>query len=240
MAADAVFFGAHPDDVELTSGGLAARLAQQGFEVVVADLTRGEAGTRGSAIEREREAVDAAHALGVARRVNLGLPDLGLDRSDREQLRTVAQLLREERPALVVAPDDDDLHPDHVEASRLVARASYLSGLSRFEASGERHRPSRVLFSLYRTTRPPHLVVDVTDVWERRMAALRTHQSQLSGAGPETYLTHPDFLPEVESRARVYGAAIGVRYGEGYRVRGPVPIAEPSCLMPASREGSKG
>ena len=47
MNADALFFGAHPDDIELTSAGLAALLAAHGHRVVLADLTRGEAATRG-------------------------------------------------------------------------------------------------------------------------------------------------------------------------------------------------
>ncbi|MGH7742973.1 MAG: PIG-L family deacetylase, partial [Candidatus Eiseniibacteriota bacterium] len=60
MRADALFFGAHPDDIELTSGGLAALLASHGHRVVLADLTRGEAGTRGTPELRAREAAEAA------------------------------------------------------------------------------------------------------------------------------------------------------------------------------------
>src|SRR5439155_3304827 len=82
MALDALCFGAHPDDVELTSGGLAARLARHGHPVGIVDLTRGEAGSRGTPEARAREAVQAAKALGVAERHTRGLPDLGLDRHD--------------------------------------------------------------------------------------------------------------------------------------------------------------
>src|SRR6266487_995662 len=166
MALDAVFFGAHPDDVELSSGGLAALLAAHGHAVGIADLTRGERASRGTPEERAREAADAAKALGIAKRVNLGLPDLGIDRADRAQLASVVTLLRGERPRLVVAPDSDDPHPDHVEGSHLIARACYVAGLARFEAAGERHRPERVLYALYRGTARAHLVVDVTPAWE--------------------------------------------------------------------------
>ena len=89
MNADALFFGAHPDDIELTSGGLAALLASHGHRVVLADLTRGEAASRGTPEERAREAAEAGSRLGVAGRVNLGLPDLGLSRLDRAQLGAV-------------------------------------------------------------------------------------------------------------------------------------------------------
>src|SRR5262245_21877743 len=146
---DALFFGAHPDDVELTSAGLAALLAAQGAAVGIVDLTRGECGTRGTPAERAAEAAEAARRLGVAQRECLGLPDTGIDRRDRVQLRTVVECVRRHRPRLVVAPDPDDDHPDHVEASALLTRASHLSGLTRFEAAGERHRPARLLFALY-------------------------------------------------------------------------------------------
>jgi bacillithiol biosynthesis deacetylase BshB1 len=239
MSLDALFFGAHPDDIELTSGGLAARLASHGHAVGLIDLTRGESASRGTKEERAREAGEAADALGVASRNTLGLPDLGLDRQDRAQLRAVVECLRAHRPRLVVAPDRHDAHPDHVEASHLVARACYLSGLVRYPAEGERYRPERVLFALYRTARAPHVVVDVSAVWERRMSALAAHRSQLaSGAGPSTYLTEPGFLEEVESRARMFGAAIGVRYGEGYRSRGPIAVNDARALLSGAHAGS--
>ncbi|HEY3216432.1 MAG TPA: bacillithiol biosynthesis deacetylase BshB1 [Candidatus Eisenbacteria bacterium] len=235
MALDALFFGAHPDDVELTSGGLAALLAAHGHGVGVVDLTRGEAASRGTVEERARESEEAARALGIARRLNLRLPDLGLDARDRSQQVALVECLRSERPRLVVAPEAEDVHPDHVEASRLVARACYLAGLARFQAGGERFRPGRLLFALYRSMRRPHLVVDITSVWSRRLQALRAHQSQLgSGPGPATYLTRPEFVEEVESRARGFGAAIGVRYGEGYRSPVPFLVEDARVLLPGS------
>ncbi len=239
MSVDALFFGAHPDDVELTSGGLAALLASHGHAVGIVDLTRGESASRGTAEERAGEAAAAAVALGIAGRHTLALPDLGLDRHDPAQMRAIVACLREQRPRLVVAPDRHDAHPDHIEASHLVARACYLAGLARFPAPGERHRPERVLFALYRTSPPAHLVVDITPVWERRVAALAAHRSQMGdGAGPATYLTAPDFPAEVEARARVFGAAIGARYGEGYRSRGPVAVSDARALLTGAHPGA--
>lgn len=233
---DAVFFGAHPDDVELTSGGLAARLAAHGHAVAIVDLTRGEAASRGTPEERAAEAAAAARELGVAARECLGLPDLGLDRASRDQAAAVVDCLRRHTPALVVAPDRDDAHPDHVEAAGLVARACYLAGLARF-GHGPRHRPVRLLHAIYRGAATPQLVVDVTEVWERRMAALARHASQLDPArGPATYLTQPGFLAEVTARARSWGALVGAGYGEAYRGRGPLGIHDARALLhgPAS------
>jgi len=64
------------------------------------------------------------------------------------------------------------------------------------------------------------------------MAALRRHTSQLAGApGPETYLTQPDFLLQVEARARAWGALIGAAYGEGYRTAEPFAVHDARALL---------
>jgi bacillithiol biosynthesis deacetylase BshB1 len=234
MKLDALFFGAHPDDVELTSGGLAALLAGHGHRVGIVDLTRGERASRGTPEERAKEAAAAGEILGVAMRTSANLPDVGIHRNDPTQLRTVVGLLRTHAPRLVVAPDADDPHPDHVEGSHLVARACYVAGLARFDAPGERHRPERLLFALYRGDARPHLVVDISRTWEKRMKALHAHHSQLDpGRGPETYLTQPGFLGEVEARARAFGARIGATHGEGYRVRAPLAVTDARVLLGA-------
>jgi bacillithiol biosynthesis deacetylase BshB1 len=238
MGRDALFFGAHPDDIELTCGGLAALLARHGHAVGLVDLTRGELGTRGDVEVRAREAAAAAQALGVASRETLALPDGGLNRHDRAQLAAVVECLRRHRPALVVAPHREDEHPDHVEASHLVTRACYFAGLAKYPAGGERWRPSRLLYALYRNAARAHVVVDITPVWEARVAAVKAHASQLDpAAGESTYLSAPGFLAEVEARSRVFGAAAGATFGEGYRSRGPLALRDARALLdsPESR-----
>ena len=106
-------FGAHPDDVELSVGGTLAKLANLGHRTGVADMTRGELGTRGTSRIRSREAQAAAEVLELKTRANLGLRDAHLQDTSAARLKVIEQL-REFCPGLVFTHHWDDPHPDHV------------------------------------------------------------------------------------------------------------------------------
>jgi LmbE family N-acetylglucosaminyl deacetylase len=81
-----VAFHAHPDDEALFTGGTLARCSAEGHRVVLVVATSGERGLTGSAgaggdlgAVRAAELDRAALALGVARVVNLGYGDSGLN-----------------------------------------------------------------------------------------------------------------------------------------------------------------
>ena len=235
---DLLAVGAHPDDVEISCGGILALAASQGLRAGVVDLTRGELATNGDPATREREAEDAARLLGLAARRNAGLPDGGIHAGDAAQEARLVELLRELRPTLVLAHYPQDRHPDHVEASRLTDRAIYQAGLRRYEAPGEPFRPEGRWHFASRIGFVPSVVVDVTDCWERKRAAILAHASQVlrGGAGArETALNDPEFLARVESRARHYGAMIGVRYGEPLFSPEPLGLRDLAPLLRAAR-----
>ena len=60
---DILCFGAHPDDVELGCGGTIAKEIANGKKVGIVDLTRGELGTRGSAVIRDSESLNASKII---------------------------------------------------------------------------------------------------------------------------------------------------------------------------------
>ena len=65
---DILAIAAHRDDVEQTCGGALLKGAQRGERTGILDLTQGEMGTRGTAEDRAREALDAARILGAGSR----------------------------------------------------------------------------------------------------------------------------------------------------------------------------
>jgi bacillithiol biosynthesis deacetylase BshB1 len=235
---DVLAFAAHPDDVEFFAGGTVALLVSQGHRVGIADLTRGELGSRGSAEIRGREAAESAAILGIHARVNLGLPD-GDIRNTLENRVEVARVLRTFRPRILLVPAPDCRHPDHPAAARLVTEAVFPAGLRRIEtpADGEPlepWRPHHVLHYMQSIPFEPTLVVDVTPVWETRVRALRAFASQVHHADyaaspgePETFISNPAFLDWIEARARTYGYRIGATYGEPLLYRhGPIGVTD--------------
>src|SRR3974390_1247128 len=97
FTADILAIAAHRDDAEQTCGGTLLRMAARGLRTAILDLTRGEAGTRGTAEDRAREAVEAARLLGVSRRDALDLPD-GAIENTLENRKKIVSVLRQGRP----------------------------------------------------------------------------------------------------------------------------------------------
>jgi len=226
--------GAHPDDVEMSCGGLVAKLASEGYEVGIADLTCGEMGSSGTEKTRMAESKKAARVLGVSWRVCCGLPDSGLDHSDIGQVYTFVRLLRDRRPSLVLAPWRQARHPDHTEAGEIVRRAVFLAGLRRLRVPGPPHASTKVLYYMGDTRFEPTLVVDVSRFFARKMKSIHAYRSQFDRSRPDahpTRLNAPGFLDVIENRARYLGDIMGVRYAEGFMHEGPVAVDDPVALV---------
>lgn len=233
MQVEVLAFGPHPDDVELTMGGTLLKLAALGYRTGIIDLTAGEMGTRGTVQARAKEAQEAARILKASVRRSLDLGD-GHLAATMEAKRTVAAAIREHRPKLVFTNYPENNHPDHAAAGPLVAEAAYLAGLAKLDIDGEPHRPNRVLYYLVPHHTQPTFIVDVSDFYEQKMAAVRAHRSQLfqeGTAAPSTYISQPSFLARVESIDRYFGAIIDADFGEAFYVREALKIDDPVAVF---------
>ncbi len=220
---DLLFFGAHPDDVELAAGGMVARAVRDGLRVGMIDLTRGEMGTRGTAATRQREARAAAKILGAKFREQLDFGDGNL-RTGREEELELIELLRRTRPKLVFAPYPDDRHPDHTRTGRLVTEASFYAGLRARKTASAAHRPQTVIYYLQNYMLPPSFVADVTASWKTKMRAIHAFKSQWhdpKSKEPRTFISNPEFLEMIEARGRHFGVLIGATYGEAFVTKQP-------------------
>jgi N-acetylglucosamine malate deacetylase 1 len=232
--ADVLAIAAHRDDVEQTCGGTLLRMAARGLRTAILDLTQGEAGTRGSAEERAREAEEAARILGAGWRQALTLPDGGLENTLENRL-AIARVLRRLRPRVVILPYWQARHPDHAITATLGYEACFLSGLKKMDAGdgAERHRPFKIVYaSLYADVRPS-FVVDITPFIEQRHQALMAYRSQYANqaAGGGLFVPEEEIRERTFAEARHYGLLAGVRYGEPF-VQKEVGLVDDLTLLP--------
>src|SRR3954469_21614966 len=222
---DLLVFGPHPDDLEIGLGGTIARHTAAGFTVGLCDLTAGEMGSNGTVDERLAEAQAAARGLGAAWRENLRWRDRGIGK-DPAQLDQAVAFIRRNRPRVVAAPYWSDRHPDHVAASALITEAVFNAGLRKYQIEGEAWKPEWICYYFINDAEKPSFVVDISEHYEAKRAALDCHASQFQPPGPGAAaprLNTPLFRQLIESRDAHLGALAGVRWAEGFIVREPVP-----------------
>jgi bacillithiol biosynthesis deacetylase BshB1 len=226
VAVDLLIFGPHPDDIEIGLGGTVARQAAAGLRVGLCDLTAGEMGSNGSVEERLAEAEAARLVLGASWRHNLRWPDrrIGSEPAHGEE---AAVFIRKHRPRAVAIPYWSDRHPDHAAASHVLTEAAFNAGLRRYAAAGEPWKAEWLCYYFINDAADPSFVVDVTDYYDQKRAALDCHVSQFQaptagGTSVTTRLNTPLFRQLVESRDAQFGARAGVRWAEGFVVREPV------------------
>jgi bacillithiol biosynthesis deacetylase BshB1 len=230
--ADVLAIAAHRDDVEQTCGGTLLRMASRGLRTAILDLTQGEAGTRGTAEDRAREAADAARLLGAGWRQALDLPDGAVENTLENRLKIVC-VLRQLRPRVVILPYWQARHPDHAISAALGYQACFLSGLAKVETDAPPHRPFKIVYaSLYADVRPS-FIVDITNFIEQRHLAIMAYNSQYAKqeAGGELFVPEEEIRERTLVEARHYGQLAGVRYGEPF-VQKEVGLVDDLTLVP--------
>lgn len=223
MKLDILAIGVHPDDIELGCAGTLMAAIAEGKKVGIVDLTRGELGTRGTAETRKVEARNAANILGIAIRENLGMAD-GFFQNDELHQRILIQAIRKFRPTIILANAPEDRHPDHGRSAKLISDAAFFSGLRKIitEHDGavqQEWRPTYVFHYIQDRFLQPSFVVDISKYMDKKIESVMAYTTQFYNPDlnePQTYISSPQFLETVRSRAMMLGKRIGVDYAEGY------------------------
>lgn len=185
-------FAPHPDDAEYYAGGTLALWAQQGNQIMIVTVTDGSKGSyHHSSAElipiRQAEAKAAARQLGAVEVVFLGHPDQELDLLPPCVLREqFVRLIRQHKPDVLVVEDvlfTEEPHPDHRAVARAAADAvAYASLPLVYPAHKEEGlEPFFVTEKVYysENLNLANQVVDISTIFERKIAALAAHQSQV-------------------------------------------------------------
>lgn len=239
MKLDVLAIGAHPDDVELGCSGILIKEVKRGKKVGIIDLTQGELGTRGTIETRYQEAADAAMIMGIHVRENLKMRDGFFVNDEAHQMQLIAAL-RKYKPEIVIGNILEDRHPDHGKAGSLIYDACFLSGLKQVKTYDENNveqekwRPKYLLHYLQDRFYEPDVIVDVSDVWEQRMETIKAYKTQFhstESTEPQTYISSPEFLEALVSRARLLGKRIGVQFAEGFVSKKNIGIRDLDALV---------
>ena len=188
---------AHPDDIEIHTGGLAALLAHAGRPVAFVLVTSGDRGTADPtctreqvAAAREEEQRPAAAELGIHDVTFLRFPDGDVQYETRALRERIVRLIRERRPRTIVTHDPFgqaanadacSVYPDHRAVGATVFEAAYVAApgpLYHPEHLAEGlapHKPERLLCVM---SDRPDLFVDIGAVFATKWAAIRRHENQ--------------------------------------------------------------
>lgn len=192
----ALVVAAHADDIEFGMSGTVARWTDAGAQVTYCIVTDNHSGSNApdanldALVQTRREEQTASAAVvGVTDVRFLGYPD-GTLQPTLDLRRDITRIIRELRPQIVAAMDPTTIfspentyinHPDHRAAAEAATYATFPSAETRPifpELLAEGLEPHKVS-KLYLNFSPQsNYVVDITDVWERKAAALRCHVSQ--------------------------------------------------------------
>jgi bacillithiol biosynthesis deacetylase BshB1 len=229
MKLDILAFGAHPDDIEISAGGMLISEARKGRKIGLIDLTRGEMGTRGTAEIRDVESLNAMKIIGAVLRENLTMRDAYIE-TNSENLEKVIRVIRKYQPEIVLTNAPSDRHPDHGHAASLVVDACFKSGLRKYliDGTGENAwRPKAIYQYMQFYQHKPDFIYDVSETIDEKLRSVLAHESQFfnpDSIEPETTIASFQFRESIKARALEYGLQAGFDYGEPYMVRRPVGV----------------
>lgn len=188
---------AHPDDPEFFCGASLIRWANLGHEIHYCLLTSGQKGSQEREINPERiskirrmEQQEAADFIGVRSIEFLEYLDGELF-PDFHMRQKLVRVIRRISPQIVITSDPQNYvslenrlnHPDHRAAGDAVLGAVFpAAGNTQFTFSGIDNvdfqvvNPEEVWLS---ATNQPNLVIDVSDYYEQKLAAISCHKSQI-------------------------------------------------------------
>jgi LmbE family N-acetylglucosaminyl deacetylase len=213
---------AHPDDSEFSSAGTVARLKNAGKRVVLIQVTSGDKGSPERDIDpaelarrREAEELEAARRLGMDEVVFLRCPDGSL-MPDLDLREKIVRMIRAHKPDVIITHDPFRpyaLHPDHRAVGLATTDAVYPTARDalyfpeHLKEGLEPHKTAEIWFF---GPEHPDKIVDITDTFDRKIEALRAHESQVGAA--------EELESRMRDRAREVAADEPFELGEAFKV----------------------
>ena len=209
----AIVIAPHNDDEILGAGGTMAKLAKQGHEVIVCEVTAGDLGNEMVQLQK-REAIASHELIGVQTHF-MDLPVVGLHEMRTAEINAAFQEhLLELRPDVVFLPHIGDMHIDHrmtVEAAMVALRPvtfPALKAIYAYETLSETDWNTPTVNNAF----IPTMFVDITDEIDTKLRAMECHRTQLRE------YPHPRSLEAIRALAMHRGSTVCRAYAEAFMV----------------------
>jgi LmbE family N-acetylglucosaminyl deacetylase len=210
-------------------GGTIARLASQGHDVLLLDVTDGCPTPRGDRPTRLAEAAEAAKELSpqgkTIRRHLLDLPNRRVVHSI-ESRHAIAGVIRAHQASILFIPHPEDAHPDHLAVTRNAEDARFDAKLTGVAFPGDGGEPPlypRWVIYYYcshlRRVPDPSFIMDISGFQERKARAIGAYRSQF--AQNPLNMQVPEWIAAAD---RFFGSRIGTAAGEPFWCREPLGL----------------
>jgi LmbE family N-acetylglucosaminyl deacetylase len=213
---------AHPDDSEFSSAGTVARLKDAGKRVILIQVTSGDKGTSDPTMDpqklgrlREAEELEAARRLGVDDVVFLRCED-GALMPDLDLRERIVRMIRAHKPDVIITHDPFRpyaLHPDHRAVGLATTDSVYPTARDPLyfpQQMQEGLEPHKTAEIWYFGPENPDKIVDITSTFDKKIDALRAHQSQVGAA--------EELESRMRDRARELAEDQPFELGEAFKV----------------------
>ncbi|MBX3410630.1 MAG: PIG-L family deacetylase [Phycisphaeraceae bacterium] len=254
--ANILIIAAHPDDAEIGMGGTIARLASQGHNILIADLTDGSPTPRG---DRDSRLLEAQHALaalnsaaargGRVQRLLLNFPNRRLEHT-LDTRHALAGVIRAHQANILFVPHWEDAHPDHTAATRIAEDARFDAKLTRadmppppgYTSIGPPIYPAWLWYydiSHLRRVAKPDFCFDITGFERIKQDAVRAYRSQFGPWDDQPQppnhgaLVNESFPERLIAYAAYFGSRIGVAFAEPFFSREPLGLTGLGCVTRA-------
>ena len=186
----------HYDDNDIAAGGTFALLKKAGAELIYLTVTDDLMGVVDASLSAEaaaaalsRDQLAAGRIIGVKEQILLNYPDAG-EYNYFALRRDLLKYIRLLQPDIIFTPDPwltYEAHRDHIQTGLATSEAIIFAGLPKITSSDPSadsayigHELKAVVFYY---TREPNKIIDITSVWEVKVAAVRCYKAQFNPQG---------------------------------------------------------
>ena len=217
--------GAHAGDAENMAAATVLKHTRAGHSATIIHMTLGEAGHPTLppdvyAQQRKHEVEESARLMG-AKAIWLPYRDGELPTSDEVKFQ-VCDLIRQEKPAIILTHWKGSFHKDHVATHEIVRDAVFYAALPAIKRDLPAHRVQGVYFPENWEDMEgwrADVYLDVTEVWGDYLAVLRSHEFIRGGISSFRYLDYYDALGTTRGCLGGFQKAVALMMQPGAWVR---------------------